>query len=785
MFLEKLIEKTLFDFIKLSSISPRKLSNEALHNESPGNQFLSVKTLLAGLVIVTSAQASVAQESPRIIEEVVVTASKRGDVSAQDTALSISVASSDMIAKQGLVGMDDFLRATPATNFLDRGAGRNGIIIRGVTASPQTDATVGVYIDETPLTGLGSSSPGSGGNPDLKFVDMERVEVLRGPQGTLYGDGSIAGTVRVIPNAPDLTTLSGEIAGNSSSTAGEGGDNTMLRGVLNIPVVKDTFAIRVVAYDYDNSGYYKSVAGSNADKQIWAGAFGGITADKGDVGSDEYTGGRISALWQVTETFDVSLSHITQDIEQRGIPESLMNLGDTNRAPFQKLDGSDESLGMDFDVTNLDMNLDLGQIEIVSSTSIAETNSLQDRDLGLYFGPFIGVDDIPLFLTDSGDIESFTQELRLNTRLDGPWQFLVGAFYQDIENKQSQDFVFEGAPELDPFGGLMLFESRLKEDIEQLSLFGEVTYDLTENLAAVAGIRHYDYEQTASDNADGLFNGGASTNTLEADDSGQTYKFGLTYARSDTATYYATFAQGFRLGGPQAEVPADLCDLDGDGLIDGLGVAAPNQIDSDELDSFELGAKFSLADGRAVLNVAAYQIEWEGIPVARTADCGFGVTLNAGEAESRGIEVEGQWLLSDIWSLNYGLSYVDTELTSDAPGLGSAGDRLPGTPEFQASLGVQADFYVAGRPLFARADIARTGEYFNNLQEQGIGAGDFTTVNLRLGADITERISLDLFVKNLTDEEGLTWVETEIGDGRANYIRPMTIGLEVRALFGQ
>ena len=291
MCLAKLIEKTLFDFIKSSLISPRKLSNEAPHNELPGNQFLSVKTLLAGLVIVTSAQTSVAQEGPRIIEEVVVTASKRGDVSAQDTALSISVASSDMIAKQGLVGMDDFLRATPATNFLDRGAGRNGIIIRGVTASPQTDATVGVYIDETPLTGLGSSSPGSGGNPDLKFVDMERVEVLRGPQGTLYGDGSIAGTVRVIPNAPDLTTLSGEIAGNSSSTAGEGGDNTMLRGVLNIPVVKDTFAIRVVAYDYDNSGYYKSVAGSNADKQIWAGAFGGITADKGDVVSDEYTGG--------------------------------------------------------------------------------------------------------------------------------------------------------------------------------------------------------------------------------------------------------------------------------------------------------------------------------------------------------------------------------------------------------------------------------------------------------------------------------------------------------------
>jgi len=269
-----------------------------------GNKKLKLAAAVAGLYAgCVSTQAVSAEGNSLALEEIVVTATKRGDANLQEIAMSISVASEDMIAKQGLVGMDDFLRSTPSTNFLDRGAGRNGIIIRGVTASPQSDATVGVYIDETPLTGLGSASPGSGGNPDLKYVDMERIEVLRGPQGTLYGDGSIAGTVRVIPNAPNLSALSGEIAGNFSSTADEGGDNTMLRGVLNIPVVKDTFAIRVVAYDYDNSGYYKSVAGSNADKQIWADAFGGVITDKDDVGSDEYTGGRVSALWQVSDTF--------------------------------------------------------------------------------------------------------------------------------------------------------------------------------------------------------------------------------------------------------------------------------------------------------------------------------------------------------------------------------------------------------------------------------------------------------------------------------------------------
>jgi len=741
---------------------------------------VAIGSLCAGGI---GAQAASAQSA--VLEEIVVTATKRGNSSLQEVPMSISVASGDAIAKQGLVGMNDYLRSTPATNFLDRGAGRNGIIIRGVTASPQTDATVGVYIDETPLTGLGSASPGSGGNPDLKFVDMQRIEVLRGPQGTLYGDGSIAGTVRAIPNLPDLNAFSGEIAGNFSSTAEAGGDNSMVRGIVNLPVVEDKFAIRAVAYDFDNSGYFESVSGSNADKQIWAQAFGGVATDKVDVGSDQYTGGRISAVWQVSENFDVSLSHITQDIEQSGIPESFMNLGGTLRAPFQRLDGSDEALGIDFDVTNLKMNLDLGRFELTSSTSIADTTTLQDRDVGLFFGPLIGVDDIPLFLTDSGEVESFTQELRLNTRLDGPWQILLGAFYQDLENKLRQDFVFEGAPALDPFGGAQLFVSSVDEDVEQLSFFGEVTFDLSDQLSFVAGVRHYDYDQTSLDSADGLFNGGPSATTLQADDSGQTYKLGMTYIPNDSATYYATFAQGFRLGGPQPDVPSDLCDLDGDGLVDGLGVAVPNQINADELDSIEIGAKFTLAEGRATVNVAAYQIDWQGIPVARTADCGFGVTLNAGEAESTGVEVEGQWLLSDMWSLIYGASYVKAELTSDAPGLGRSGDRLPGAPEFQASLGVQADFQFAGRPMFARADIAHTGEYFNNLQEQGLNAGDFTTVNLRVGADINDRISLDFFARNITGEEGLTWVETEIGDGRANFIRPRTIGVELRALFGE
>ncbi|MGB2046084.1 MAG: TonB-dependent receptor, partial [Porticoccaceae bacterium] len=514
------------------------------------------------------AQTASADGAGVVLQEILVTATKRGDASTLDIPASISVADEDLISKRGMVGMEDYLRTLPSTNFLDRGAGRNGIIIRGVTASPQDDIAVGVYIDETPVTGMGSLA---GGNPDLKFIDMQRIEVLRGPQGTLYGDGSIAGTVRVIPNAPDLSGFSAEVAGATSSTADLGGQNNMMRGVLNLPVIEDKFAIRIVGYDYDNSGYYENTAGDSATKKIWADEFGGVVTS-GEAGDDQYTGGRITAFWQVSDDFDVTFSHMTQDIEQSGIPESMLALEGKSRTPFQRRDGSGESLKIDLDVTSLKMNLDMGSYELFSSTSKAETKTLQDRDLGAYFGPMLGVDDMPIYLADSAHAEQFTQELRLNTRLDGPWQFLVGAFYQDYERTAGQKMTFEGAPALDLFEGALLFQSTFGDNLKQLAFFGEASFDLTEQLTAVAGVRHYDYEKDSPDENDGVFNGGYSAGFVESDDTGQTYKLSLNYRHDDTTSFYGTFSQGFRLGGPHPEIPSDICDTTG----------VPDQIDSDE-----------------------------------------------------------------------------------------------------------------------------------------------------------------------------------------------------------
>jgi len=269
------------------------------------------------------------------IEEVIVSAQRRGPENLQHVPMSVSVISSETIDKSGLLQMDDFLRALPSTSFLERGAGRNNVIIRGIAADPQFDDTVGVYIGETPVSDMADN-----GNPDLRLVDVQRIEVLRGPQGTLYGGGSMGGTVRVIPTPPNPSAREVLFTGSYGSTEGTGGNNSTIEAVLNLPVVKDEAALRFVAYRHEFSGYINNDAGSDPEKSYWAEVFGGLAVDKKHVGTSDYTGGRIQFLWEPGPDLKLTLMALTQDIDQTGLPEAEFDQGNFNQARFLKLDGS-------------------------------------------------------------------------------------------------------------------------------------------------------------------------------------------------------------------------------------------------------------------------------------------------------------------------------------------------------------------------------------------------------------------------------------------------------------
>ena len=725
------------------------------------------------------AQGDDAATAQSRIDEIIVTATKRSQ-SLQDTAMSISALSSETIEKRGLVGMDDYLRTVPGVSFQDRGAGQNAIVMRGIAVSPQTEnEAVGVYFGETPTAGLSNAGGGGGGgNLDIKMVDIERVEVLRGPQGTLYGSGSMGGTVRIIPKAPNLEEIEGSVSGRYSNTGEKGGDNTMVQGVINIPLIDDQLAVRAVAYQFDNSGYVENVAASS-DPAVnallgSAKSLGGTGVNRDDIGSDEYTGFRVTTLWKPTDVLDVTLSYTNQEIEQRGIPEVDLTLGEFEQARLQVRSGGSEGLSNDVDIINLAANYQTSMGTLTSSTSWIDYNQLTQIDLSFIFG-------IPADAEGKKSVDNFVQELRFTSDFEGPFQLLAGLYYEDRESSRDFNFTSTDDPlQTSPFFARQIFV----DNVTQKAVFGELSYQLTEQLTATVGGRYFDYDQDGPVTSIGLF--GDSFTPNKNDDSGSTYKFNLSYTPSDDVLVFGQWAEGFRLGAPQTSFPST-CDADGNGLAelpDGSEIAIPDSVAPDELENFELGVKTSLADNRLTLNASVYRINWDGIPVQTTLACAFGAIINAGESKSEGVEIEAQFLLSDSLRLDVSASYNDTVLTDDAPGLGAGavdGADLPGSADINLSVGLEYGFTLANADSFVRLDYAYIGEYFSNFTETGQNSGDYNTLSLKFGATF-DQFTTDIFINNLTDADDFTWTEgvySQFGFSRAYQLRPRTIGLNL------
>ena len=751
------------------------------------NKINARKTLLATFIAmfatgataqgVDSDQQAATQQNQ--IDEIIVTASKRGaGTSIQDTAMAISALSGDTIEKRGLVGMDDYLRTLPGISMQDRGAGQNSIVIRGLSADPQaSSSTAGVYLGEVPLTGLGTSSSLAGeGNADIKLVDVERIEVLRGPQGTLYGSDSMGGVVRVLPAKPVLSEMEGSVSAKYSQTGEEGDDNTMLQGMINIPLIEDELAVRVVAYQFDNSGFINNVAASQPfPASTAAEAGGGVVQDRNDVGNDEYTGFRITTLWQPTEDLDITLMHLQQDIEQDGTPEVNLNAaGDyqQNRVNTGPVGSRYESMDNEVDITNLVINYDLGWGSITSSTSQLDYNAELDIDFSqLFFEAY--------YQEATTDTESFVQELRLSSSLEGDLQFIVGLYYEDKEENIDNASLWGGTATSPGFFGAIAFPLLRTETFEQTAFFGELSYDISDQLTATVGVRHFDYEIGGIES----FNSGPFEAIPSADETGQSYKALLAYAPNEDMMVYGQWAEGFRPG--KGLTPNITCAA--------LGINdIPTQLDSDTTENIELGFKSSWADNQFVFNAALYRINWEGIPVSvnlgnnGAASCL--VDFNAGKAVAEGIELEFQSRVTENLHVDISASYGETTLSGDSD-LGNDGDNLPGSSDFNATLGIQYDFSLANNSSFARIDYSYISEYFNSVGS-GTGqtpAGGFGQLNLKVGTQI-DQVSADIFVDNLTNNDGLTWVETVFSGivtdvTRANQIRPRTIGLNLRYQF--
>lgn len=551
----------------------------------------------------------------------------------------------------------------------------------------------------------------------------------------------------------------------------------MVQGVINIPLIEDKLAVRAVAYRFDNSGYIDNVAAT--DPATLASSLvavdGAMPGQSRDIGEDEYTGFRLSALWKVNDNLNAILGYIHQEIEQQGIPEADLNLGDFQQARLNGVFGEGEQLTNELDSLNFVINYDFGWGTLTSSSSWIDYNASVKQDAAFFFFA-------PYFEYNNNGRDVFFEEIRLSSQLDGPFQFVIGGYYEDNNYDEEIDWDWSGAPL--GFDATVFFDA--KRDVEQKALFGEISYELTEQFTATVGARFFDYDDRYRFSSN-FFPDPFDADDIKSSESGETFKVNLSYTPSDNMLVYGQWGQGFRLGETlSADFTTSICDLtdtDGnpgpDGLIDGLGIPAPELLESDNLDSFEIGIKTAFSDNRVTLNASIYHIDWEGLPVAVPLPaCGSSVQLNAGKSTSEGVEVEIRVRAMENLSVDFSTSYGEATLAEDHPQLGSKGDDLPGSADFNLSLGLEYSFTLAGNDAFTRLDYAYGGDYFSTILAAGPEVGGFGQVHWKTGMTFGD-LKVDLFVNNLTNVDDITSAELFSGGNRVYLVRPRTMGLNV------
>jgi outer membrane receptor protein involved in Fe transport len=384
-------------------------------------------------------------------------------------------------------------------------------------------------------------------------------------------------------------------------------------------------------------------------------------------------------------------------------------------------------------------------------------------------------------------------EIRLTTQLEGAWNFLGGLYAEDLDDEVFDDYAWYGSPESLYAGILPGFYGEVRNQ-KQKAAFGEVSWQFLPSFTLTGGVRAYKYDRTGQTDWGGpLFGGVPPPADVSTDASGTSFRGNLSYKPNDNALIYAGWSQGFRLGIPQSGLPPGVCDANpADGIVDGtsnLTIESTRRLDSDNVDNYEIGGKFTLLDRRLLIAADVYRIDWTGLPVrtfapARPEGCGLVYSANAGAARSEGIEFQANFYVTEAFRVDVGGSWIRAELTKNAPAIGAFdGDRLPGSPKVNANLGLQYEFDLGDYNVFMRADSIYVGPFYGAMQEPPAGsvpAGDYVKVDA--SARVTIRnTDIDLFVRNLTNADDFTFrgsgnpVEPLSGFR----LRPRTIGVQL------
>ncbi|WP_040481426.1 TonB-dependent receptor [Luminiphilus syltensis] len=661
------------------------------------------------------AQVSEERASSRALEEIVVTAQKR-EQRLQDVPLSLSAITSQTLEDSGLSGIQDLAQMTPGLIFQETiGRQTTAPSIRGIAPGGFSDPTVAVMID-----GYTSGFQRSGNNASL--VELERVEILRGPQATLYGRNAIGGVINYITKKPDE-----EFRGDLRAEAGSY-DTYLLQGSVSGPLMEDKL-FGGIALGYRESGGF-------LDNEF---------TGESNVNDEEDVNARVSLRFVPTDRLEVNFtadyneaddaygdpSYVYPNQYLTGSPPSLLDVG-AGLVDFNDIDRRVDQVpaGQGFVreeatfVLNVTYDLGWATLTSITGTSDQETSIIS---------PFTREPSSAFDFDVQWDIESWSEELRLASQGDGPLQWMVGAYIFDNQRERSLFLDFGDA-------NWALFQQSIDE-VENLAVFGNVDYAISEKWSIAAGLR---YDQEDRKLTDLLLNREGESSIEEWLPS-----LSLSYRPSDDIHVYGTVSRGYHAGGPNE--------------LGSVAAGAPESYDPEYLTNYEVGIKGQLPDAAFSYEVALFFMDWEEQQVFTAFDTFNRFIINAGQSEVYGIELFGRWNPVEGLELTGALSWLDTEYTEffnpiDTAPFGIdpdlAGNRLPYAADLSASASAQYTRPLSnGWDLRLRADMSYVGDRAFDATNLFV-ADEYFTTNLYAGIQ-NERFELGAYARNVTDEEFL------------------------------
>ena len=746
-------------------------------------------------VLIFAASALQAEESSApALEEVVVTATKRSEALI-DVPVALTAITADQIDTRGYTNYADYLNSVPNTWMQDIGPGLTQLYIRGLVAQGGSGFPVATYFGEA-VTSVVSNG---GGFANLRLVDIDRVEVLRGPQGTLFGANSLAGVVRIVPAAPNLSAFQASTDIRGWSTSQSDNLSEHVEGVLNLPIVNDKFALRLVAYQDYIAGYIDNVvpAAAPIDYSAGLGAPPGTLVIPGhdaftrkDINSQDVWGARAAVTFQPVEQLRIDLSYLAQGVTLNSEPPVQPAVG-----PYEverPLDLYERGKAEENErIGQLVINYDWSAATLTSATSYSQIERFASQDIG-FLAAAAGLGPQLWALQNRSKGHALTEELRLQSRGPSPFQWLIGYYYSNAEFDLSQFVPDYSCPTCLPevlFGqnyAITTIGSPIGQKQRQQSLFGEGSYDFGSMWTIGLGGRYLkDYIEAFSPAAQGLLVGGfqPASPPFGGDNSIFNPSAYLRFKPNADTMAYLQAARGFRSGTANQALSYDPNGPCG-ATAAALGIKPLS--DPDKLWTYELGLKSAWLDKRIATNIAVFHQKWDGVQLATSQACGFNGVVNGGDASGNGAELEVTARLSAAWNANLSAAWVHNKFDSVTPGLGfAAGDRVPGAPEQNGSAGLQYNFAfgTSGWGGYARGDYVYVGPV-HYVFGQGAGAasvvqGGYGQGNLRFAVQ-RDKLSIEIFGRNITDKRAAEATGNPTQNGYVYLIRPREVGLELR-----